>query len=166
MRIYTFPHSILREQSELVLDINDDIQTLIDSMGETMYEANGVGLSAIQVGRPIRLFVYDISYKDKGKNLGVLINPKIVATAGESFHEESCLSVIGLSANIKRSSMVKVSGLDRHGKQIDIETDGLLAICFQHEIDHLDGKLFIDYLSNLKRSIYKRKLQKMKKFSA
>ena len=99
--------------------------------------------------------------RDKGRNLCVLMNPEIIAAEGEIVYDEACLSVIDFSAEVKRHAMVKVRGFDRHGKSVDIEAEGLMAICLQHEIDHLNGKLFIDHISSLKRALYKRKLQKM-----
>ena len=163
MKIYKFPEPVLREQSEPVENIDDEIQSLIDAMGETMYAAPGIGLAANQVGEAIRLLVYDLTPKDKGRNLCVIINPEIVEAEGEIIYDEACLSVIDFSAEVKRHAMVKVRGVDRHGKPVDIEAEGLMAICLQHEIDHLNGKLFIDHISSLKRALYKRRLQKMLK---
>jgi peptide deformylase len=163
MKIYKFPEPVLREQGEPVENIDGDIQNLIDAMGETMYAAPGIGLAANQVGEPIQLLVYDLTPKDKGRDLCVLINPEIVEAEGEIVYDEACLSVIDFSAEVKRHAMVKVRGVDRHGKPVDIEAEGLMAICLQHEIDHLNGKLFIDHISSLKRALYKRRLQKMLK---
>jgi peptide deformylase len=163
MKIYKFPEPVLREQAEPVENIDEKIQKLIDAMGETMYAAPGIGLAANQVGEPIQLLVYDLTPKEKGRSLCVLINPEIVATEGEILHDEACLSVIDFSAEVKRHAMVKVRGIDRHGKPVDVEAEGLMAICLQHEIDHLNGKLFIDHISSLKRALYKRRLKKMLK---
>jgi peptide deformylase len=163
MRIHKFPDPILRKQAEPVENIDGDIQDLIDGMGETMYAAPGIGLAANQVGEPLQLLVYDLTSKDKGRNLCVLINPEIVAAEGEIIYDEACLSVIDFSAEVKRYAMVKVRGLDRHGRPVDVEAEGLMAICLQHEIDHLKGRLFIDHISSLKRALYKRRLQKMLK---
>jgi peptide deformylase len=163
MKIYKFPEPVLRERAEPVENIDGDIQCLIDAMGETMYAAPGIGLAANQVGEPIQLLVYDLTPKDKERNLCVLINPEIVAAEGEILYDEACLSVIDFSAEVKRQAMVKVRGFDRHGKPVDVEAEGLMAICLQHEIDHLNGKLFIDHISSLKRALYKRRLQKMLK---
>jgi peptide deformylase len=163
MKIYKFPEPVLREQAEPVENIDGEIQRLIDAMGETMYAAPGIGLAANQVGEPIQLLVYDLTPKDKGRNLCVLINPEIVAAEGEIIYDEACLSVIDFSAEVKRNASVKVRGFDRHGKPVDVEAEGLMAICLQHEIDHLNGKLFIDHISSLKRALYKRRLQKMLK---
>lgn len=153
----------MREQAEPVENIDEEIQTLIDAMGQTMYSAPGIGLAANQVGEPIQLLVYDLTPKDKERSLCALINPEIVSAEGEILYDEACLSVIDFSAEVKRCAMVKVRGFDRHGKPVDIEADGLMAICLQHEIDHLNGRLFIDHISSLKRALYKRRLQKMLK---
>jgi peptide deformylase len=163
MKIYKFPEPVLREQAEPVENIDEDLQALIDAMGETMYSAPGIGLAANQVGEPIQLIVYDLTPRDKGRNLCVLMNPEIVSAEGEILYDEACLSVIDFSAEVKRHAMVKVRGFDRHGKPVDLEAEGLMAICLQHEIDHLNGKLFIDHISSLKRALYKRRLQKMLK---
>lgn len=163
MKIYKFPEPVLRKQTEPVENIDEEIQKLIDAMGETMYAAPGIGLAANQVGEPIQLLVYDLTPRDKGRNLCVLMNPEIVAAEGEILYDEACLSVIDFSAEVKRHAMVKARGIDRHGKPVDIEAEGLMAICLQHEIDHLNGKLFIDHISSLKRALYKRRLKKMLK---
>jgi len=162
-KIYKFPEPVLRERAEPVENIDDELQRLIDDMGETMYSAPGIGLAANQVGEPIRLLVYDLNARDKGRNLCVLMNPEIVAAEGEIVYDEACLSVVDFSAEVKRHAKVQVRGFDRHGKPVNIEAEGLMAICLQHEIDHLDGKLFIDHISSLKRALYKRRLQKMLK---
>ncbi len=161
MKIYKFPEPVLRKQTEPVENIDEEIQKLIDAMGETMYAAPGIGLAANQVGEPIQLLVYDLTPRDKGRNLCVLMNPEIVAAEGEILYDEACLSVIDFSAEVKRHAMVKVRGIDRNGKPADIEAEGLMAICLQHEIDHLNGKLFIDHISSLKRALYKRRLKKI-----
>jgi peptide deformylase len=163
MKIYKFPEPVLRKQTEPVGNIDEEIQNLIDAMGETMYAAPGIGLAANQVGEPVQLLVYDLTPKDKERNLCVLINPEIVSAEGEIISDEACLSVIDFSAEVKRHAKVKVRGFDRHGKPVDVEAEGLMAICLQHEIDHLNGKLFIDHISSLKRALYKRRLQKLMK---
>jgi peptide deformylase len=163
MKIFTFPESVLLSKSEVVENIDEDIQKLIDSMGATMYAAPGIGLAANQVGNLNRIFVYDLTPKDKGRNLSVLINPEIVQAEGKIEYEEACLSVVDFSSEVTRSAYVKVRGVDRQGKPVDVEAEGLLAICFQHEIDHLNGVLFLDHVSNLKRALYKKKLKKMLK---
>jgi len=165
LKIYTYPDPVLRTPTEEVVDIDEETQKLIDQMAETMYAAPGIGLAANQVGVAKSIVVYDLTPKDKGRNLSVLINPEIVSSEGRIVFDEACLSVIDFSAEVARSAMVKVRGFDRHGRPVDIEAEGLLAICLQHEIDHLKGKLFIDYVSSLKRALYKKKLKKMMKKS-
>ena len=159
----TYPDSILRAKAESVEDINGDIQNLIDDMAETMYTHAGIGLAANQIGELQRIIVYDITPAKAGRNLSVLINPEIVMADGEIFYEESCLSVIEFSAEVVRKVKIKVKGVDRHGNPVDIEAEDLAAICLQHEIDHLNGTLFIDHISSLKRSLYKKKLKKILK---
>ena len=160
MKIFTYPDSILRVKAEQVKNIDEDLQTLIDCMAETMYLAPGVGLAATQVGESTQVLIYDITPKDEGRNLSVLINPEIVLAEGEIVQEEACLSVIDFSAEVARSSKVKVRGVDREGNPVDIEAEDLLARCLQHEIDHLNGNLFIDHISSLKRALYKNKVKK------
>jgi peptide deformylase len=163
MKIYTYPEPVLREQAERVDNIDEEIQKLIECMAETMYAAPGIGLAANQVGELKRILVYDITPKDEGQNLCVLINPEIVECEGSIVYDEACLSVIDFSAEVTRHAMLKARGFDRDGKPVDIEAEGLLAVCLQHEIDHLNGKLFIDHISSLKRALYKKKLKKMMK---
>jgi len=163
MKIYTYPDSVLREEAEPVRKVDDDLLALIDAMGETMYAAPGIGLAANQVGSLQRLLVYDLTPRLDGKDLSVIINPEIIQAEGEIVYDEACLSVIDFSAEVKRHAKVKVRGYDRNEKPVDIEAEGLLAICLQHEIDHLNGKLFIDHVSSLKRALYKKRLQKLLK---
>jgi len=146
-----------------VENIDEDIQQMINSMAETMYAAPGVGLAATQVGESKRILIYDISPKDEGRNLCVLINPEIILAEGEIIYEEACLSVIDFSAEIARNAKVKVRGADRDGKPVEIEAEDLLARCLQHEIDHLNGILIIDHISSLKRSLYRKKMMKILK---
>jgi peptide deformylase len=161
LKIYTYPDPVLRSESRSVENIDENLQKLIDSMAETMYAAPGIGLAAVQVGVPIRLIVYDISSGDGERNPSVLINPEIILSEGSIVYAEACLSVVDYSADVERNARVKVKGIDRHGNPLDIEAEELAAVCLQHEIDHLNGVLFIDHISSLKRSIYKRKLKKM-----
>lgn len=163
MRICTYPESVLRQTATPVENINDDIINLIDRMTVTMYQAPGIGLAANQVGEPIRVVVYDLSDREEGPKPKVLINPEIVTAEGEVVYEESCLSVIDYSAEVRRNSHIKVAGFDRNGNPVDLEAEGLMAICLQHEIDHLNGVLYIDHISNLKRALYKKKLRKILK---
>lgn len=161
MKIYTYPDPVLKLRAEEIQNIDGGIQTLIDNMIWTMYSAPGIGLAANQVGEPSRLIVFDLSPKEEGRNPGVLINPEILLGEDQVVWEEACLSVIDFSAEVSRKARVKVKGFDRHGNPVDIEAEDLLAVCLQHEIDHLDGILFIDHISSLKRSMYKKRLKKM-----
>ena len=161
-KILTYPDKFLRQPTKPVLDIDSVIQEIIDDMADTMYDAPGVGLAAIQVGCDQSILVYDGRPGEVDRSLEVLINPKIVDSEGEILsQEEGCLSVPDFRADLKRASAIVVEGLDREGKLIQIEAEGYLAIVLQHEIDHLNGKLFIDHLSALKRELYKRRVKKM-----
>ncbi|MDY7034843.1 MAG: peptide deformylase [Thermodesulfobacteriota bacterium] len=161
--IITYPNPILRSKAEPVENIDGDIQRLIDRMAETMYVAPGIGLAANQVGERKQILIYDLTPKDKGRNLSVLINPEIVMAEGNIVFEEACLSVVDFAAEVTRRSAIKVRGVDRHGNPLDIEAEDFFATCLQHEIDHLNGILFIDHISGLKRALYKKKLKKMMK---
>lgn len=160
-KIIYLPDPRLRKVSADVTDFDDKLQTLIDDMFETMYEAQGVGLAAPQIGINLQLSVIDV-VGDK-KNQLVIINPKVIEREGEEEFQEGCLSVPGAYDKVKRAKWVKVSALDRYGKPFEIEGDGLLGECLQHEIDHLNGKLFVDLLSPLKRNIARKKLEKYKR---
>jgi peptide deformylase len=162
-RICTYPERVLREIADPVEDIDEEVQALVDCMAETMYAAPGIGLAANQIGVLKRVVVYDLGSREYGRDLKVLINPEIVLAEGETSYEESCLSVIDYSAEVARNANVKVRGVDRNGRPVDVEAEGLLAICLQHEIDHLNGVLYIDHISNLKRALYKKKLKKLMK---
>jgi len=163
MKIYTYPDPILKKYAEPIKDIDDEVQALADKMIEIMYDAPGIGLAANQVGVPKRIIVFELRPREEGRKPSVLINPEIVLSEGEITSEEACLSVLDFSAEVTRKARVKVRGVDRHGKPLDIEAEDLFAICLQHEIDHLNGILFIDHISNLKRSLYKKRLRKMLK---
>jgi peptide deformylase len=159
--IRTLPDTILRQKARDITEINGDLHRLIDDMAETMYAAPGLGLAATQVGRLHRLIVFDVSHRDGGaRDLKVIINPCITQTEGEVTREEGCLSVADFSAEVRRHARVTVKGLDREGKPITITGEGLLAVVLQHEVDHLDGILFIDRISRLKRGLYLRRLKK------
>ena len=162
-RILTYPDTVLRERAEPVTDIDGKIQELIDDMAQTMYHAPGIGLASNQVGEPCRIIIYDTSPKDEPNNLVVLINPEIVEADGIIIDEEGCLSVIDCRADVKRAARVTVAGVDREGNPITLKKEGLDAVVLQHEIDHLNGVLFIDHISALKRELYKRKLKKLLK---
>src|SRR3974377_1544282 len=159
-QVRTYPDVVLKTRAEEVTDFNGDLQLLIDDMGATMYGAPGLGLAANQVGELRRIIVFDVSPKEGPRDLQVIINPCITACEGELLHNEGCLSVLDYSAEVRRNSRVCVSGVDRHGKPITVEAEGLKAVVLQHEIDHLDGILFIDRISRLKRGLYLRRLKK------
>jgi len=162
--ILTEPNEILRKKSLLVDQVDGDIQKLMDDMLETMYLAPGIGLAAIQVGVPKRVIVLDIARKDEPKNPLYFINPEIITKSKDSLaYEEGCLSVPGQFAEITRSSNCYIKYLDYYGQPQELKTEGLLATCIQHEIDHLEGILFIDYLSKLKKTMIVKKLSKEKK---
>jgi len=163
MKIHTYPDPVLRAEAEPVESIDEKTQILIDRMIDIMYAAPGIGLAANQVGELKRVIVFDVKPKEERRNPLVLINPEIVLSEGTTSYEESCLSVIDFSAEITRSAHVQAKGVDRHGKPVDIEAEDLLAICLQHEIDHLNGTLYIDHISSLKRALYKKKLKKLLK---
>jgi peptide deformylase len=158
--ICTFPDPVLKTRAEEVTDINGDLQQLIDDMGATMYGAPGLGLAANQVGVLRRVIVFDVSSKEGPRDLQVIINPCITECEGELIHNEGCLSVLDYSADVRRSSRICVTGVDRHGKPVSLEAEGLKAVVLQHEIDHLNGILFIDRISSLKRGLYVRRLKK------
>ena len=161
--ILTFPSPVLKKTAVDVADIDGRVNQLAEDMVETMYAAPGVGLAAPQVGVSQRMIVLDVDTENSGKNLLKLINPVIAERRGEVLWEEGCLSVVDFTAEVKRSAEVLVRAWTPDQKEIEIEADGLLAVALQHEIDHLDGKLFIDRLSSLKRDLYKRKLKKMQR---
>lgn len=139
-------------------------QTLFDDMFQTMYEAPGIGLAASQVDVHKRFMVIDVT-EDHSRPL-VFVNPRITARQGEQVYQEGCLSVPGIYADVTRSDTITVEALDRHGQPFSLEADGVLAVCVQHEMDHLDGKLFVDYLSPLKREMVRKKLLKAKRSAA
>ena len=162
--ILTYPDKRLRNKAAPVEVVDDDVQNIIADMADTMYNAPGMGLAAVQVGIDKRIIIYDISGPENEPKLGVLINPVIVESEGTQLSEsEGCLSVPDFRSDVKRFERVKVEALGRNGQPVHIETDGLYAIVLQHEIDHLDGVLFIDKISALKREMYKRKVKKQMK---
>lgn len=159
--IVTFPDKFLKQKTRSIENIDGALQTLIDNMGNTMYRAPGIGLAAIQVGVDKSLLVYDINPPEDGHRLNVLINPKIISQEGEILSEnEGCLSVPDFRADVKRAARILVEAVDRDGNPQKIEAEGLLAIVLQHEIDHLNGTLFIDHVSALKRKMYSRRVAK------
>ena len=158
------PNKILREKSLKVEQVDKDLQTLMDDMLETMYAAPGIGLAAIQVGVPKRVIVLDLAKKDSPKNPMFFVNPEIIEKSKiNSTYEEGCLSVPGQFAEIDRPDKCYIKYLDYHGQPQEIRAEGMLATCIQHEMDHLEGILFIDYLSKLKKSMIVKKLSKHKK---
>jgi len=160
-KIIYLPDPRLRLITEPVTTFDEQLQTLIDDMFDTMYDARGVGLAAPQIGINLRLSVIDV-IGDK-KNQLVLINPEIIASEGRAEYQEGCLSVPGAYDTVFRAEKVRVAAIDRHGKPFEMEGDGLLGECFQHEIDHLNGKLFVDLLSPIKRAMARKKLDKYKR---
>ena len=160
LNILHFPDPKLRQKAEPVGEVNDEIRTLIDDMFETMYEAPGIGLAAVQVNVLKRVITIDIS-EAKDQPLS-FINPEIVQSSGKEDMEEGCLSVPGIYEMVSRAEKVTVRYLDRDGKTVELEAEGLLAVCIQHEIDHLDGKLFVDYLSEMKRKRIRKKMEKLR----
>ena len=172
-RILIEPNKILREKSSFVEKVDEDLQHLMDDMLETMYAAPGIGLAAIQVGVPKRVIVLDIGWRDKlkstndkqveRKNPLYFVNPEIITKSkNNSTYEEGCLSVPGQFAEIDRPDKCHVKYLDYYGQPKEIVAEGMLATCIQHEMDHLEGILFIDYLSKLKKSMIVKKLAKQK----
>jgi len=161
------PDPLLRQASKPVEQIDTEIQRLADDMLETMYDAPGIGLAAIQIGVPRRMLVIDVAREGEEKKPLVFINPEIVASSDErSVYEEGCLSIPDYYAEVERPARVTVKHLDRDGKEQLTEADGLLATCVQHEIDHLNGVLFIDYISRLKRDMVIKKFTKAAKSKA
>jgi peptide deformylase len=160
LNIRTYPDQALLQTAETVKDVDDSIRKLLDDMAETMYAAPGVGLAAPQVGVPLRAIVVDASPRVEGEHLIKLVNPVVTFEEGKAVCEEGCLSVPGYSENVTRAAKVVVEGYDEHGKPVKIETDTFLATVLQHEIDHLNGVLFIDHIGRLKRDMIRRKLRK------
>jgi peptide deformylase len=159
--ILILPEKKLRLKSELVKSIDKPLRALVDDMFETMYEAPGIGLAAIQIGEPLRLITMDVAKKDDPKEPRVFINPEIVWSSDEtSAYEEGCLSIPEYYEEVARPAAIKVKYLDLDGKEHELAADGLLATCIQHEIDHINGILFIDHISKLKRAMVMKKFAK------
>jgi peptide deformylase len=158
--ILTYPNPELKKKSVPVTIINDSIRELVRDMAETMYDAPGIGLAAPQIGIHQRIIIIDVAGKNEPPDLIVAINPVIVYAEGEAFEEEGCLSVPDYAANVRRHDRVIVKALDLEGVERTWKAEELLAIAFQHEIDHLDGILFVDHLSALKRELFQRKVRK------
>ena len=161
LNILHFPDPKLRTVAKPVTEFDDNLRQLVADMFETMYEAPGIGLAATQVDRHIRLLVMDVS--ENGDNPRCLINPEIIAAEGEEEMDEGCLSVPGFYETVKRAERIRVRAQNPQGETREFEANGLEAVCIQHEMDHLDGKLFVDYISTLKRNRIRNKLLKLKK---
>lgn len=156
--ILFYPDSLLRRTAAGVQNVDGAVAKLVDDMFETMYEAPGIGLAATQVNVHQRVVVIDVS--EENDTPLTLINPQILHSEGASTMQEGCLSIPGVYENVKRPSDIRIAAIDREGNPFEMDADGLLAVCIQHEIDHLDGKLFVDYLSILKRNRIRKRMEK------
>ncbi len=163
LEILKYPHATLKKRCREVEKIDEEIKSLIDNMKETMYQANGVGLAACQVGVPQRVIVLDVGPIDPRHSFFAMINPEIISEEGELDHEEGCLSVPDCFEKVKRKEKIRVRGISEEGKEVEVAVEGILAFALQHEIDHLNGILILDRLSQLKRQIYRSKVKKEKK---
>lgn len=163
LEILKYPHPLLKKRCEKVDRIDGEVKKLIRDMTETMYQANGIGLAACQVGVSRRVIVVDVGPIDPEKESFAMINPEIISEEGEIEHEEGCLSVPDCSEKLKRKEKVLIRGFSPAGKEIEISAEGILAIAIQHEIDHINGVLILDRISRLKREIYRNKLRKEKR---
>ena len=161
LEILHFPDSRLRKKAKAVAQVDERVRQAVDDMFETMYAAPGIGLAATQVNFQEKIIVIDIS-KEKNQPL-CLINPEILVREGEEEMEEGCLSVPGFYETVRRADRIRVRALDREGRKFEMSAEGLLAVCIQHEMDHLEGKLFVDYISPLKRERIRKKLEKQKR---
>ena len=167
LKLLTYPNPTLRTKSEPVTKFDKNLEKMLDDMVETMYSQDGIGLAAIQVGRPIRAIVLDVSQKDKAEpGLIKLINPEIVEFEEETTYNEGCLSVPDINESVVRHKNIKLKAHNEKGEECIIDASGLFSVCLQHELDHLDGILFIDRLSRLKRELLKSKLKKLEKGKA
>ncbi|MCC9003801.1 MAG: peptide deformylase [Candidatus Competibacter sp.] len=164
LTVLHYPDPQLRKPGSAVETVDDSVRTLVDDMLETMYAAPGIGLAATQVNVQKRVVVMDLS-EEKNQPL-VFINPTLIEREGQCESEEGCLSVPGFYETVQRAERVRVSALDRDGEPFELDAGGLLAVCIQHEIDHLNGKLFVDYLSALKRDRIRKKLEKQARLEA
>jgi peptide deformylase len=158
--IIKYPDPLLRKKARPITEFNAELKELVADMAETMYAAPGVGLAANQIGVLLQIVVIDVSPKEDKTKLIPLINPEILEGEGSVIDEEGCLSVVDYAANVERFSLIKVCARDLEGRKIEFEADGWFARVIQHEVDHLEGKLFIDHLSSLKRALYKKKRRK------
>jgi peptide deformylase len=160
--ILIWPDPVLKKPAAPVAKVDQEIRNLLDDMAETMYAADGVGLAAPQVGESKRIVVIDTSPRQEGQKLLHLVNPRIVKTEGETVYTEGCLSVPGEAEEVERAAKVWVEAIDRDGNAFEVVGEGLLAIALQHELDHLDGILFVDHLSSLKRELIRKRMKKLK----
>ena len=158
LEILRYPDPRLYTRAAAVSEVNDDIRRLVDDMAETMYAAPGIGLAATQVDRHIKLIIVDIS--EDQSELQVFVNPELRASEGDAEHEEGCLSVPGIYDKVRRAEWIRVRALGLDGQPFELEATGLLAVCIQHEMDHLLGKVFVQYLSPLKQTRIRNKLKK------
>jgi peptide deformylase len=164
LKLYEYPHPVLRQKAEKVAVVDDDLRKVLDDMLETMYVSNGCGLAAPQVGLKQRMVVIDIAHEDEEPQPLYMVNPEIVwHSEDKELNEEGCLSLPGQRAEVERPTSVKVRYTDYHGKDCALLAEGFLAIAVQHELDHLDGVLYIDHLSRLKRQMLLKKLDKFRK---
>ena len=168
--IVLYPDPVLKKVASPVEEVNEEMRTLLADMAETMYEAPGIGLAAPQIGKSIRAIVVDVGGSDdceccepKERALLKLVNPEIVASSGKASGEEGCLSIPDVRELVERAEQITVEALDENGEKVTVEADGLLSVCLQHEIDHLDGVLFIDKISRLKKELIRGKLKKLSK---
>ena len=161
LEILEYPDPRLRTVAKPVAVFDEELSSLIDEMLETMYAANGIGLAATQVNQHICLLVLDVS--DERNQPKIYLNIEIISRQGEQVCEEGCLSVPGIYANIKRADQIRIKAKDRHGIEFEEDAEGLHAVCLQHEKDHLEGRLFVDYLSPLKRRMLRKKIEKSRK---
>jgi len=164
LEVLHFPDARLRTVAKPVSDVDDAIKSLTRDMLDTMYDEEGIGLAATQVNRHIRVIVMDLS-EDRNSPM-VFINPEVIEADGHQMYEEACLSVPGAKAGVQRANHVIVKALNQNGEEFTWEADGLAAVCIQHEMDHLNGKLFVDYLSSMKRQRIRTKLEKQHKAQA
>jgi peptide deformylase len=163
-RIVYYPNDVLAAKAPDVANIDGEVASLLDDMAETMYYSNGIGLAAPQVAVSQRIITVDVSSpEDRGRGLLQLVNPRIVETHGEDRMEEGCLSFPGIAAEVTRPAEILVRAWNREGKEVEITASGLLAVCLQHEIDHLDGVTFVDHLTGLKRKLVLREYQRAMK---
>jgi peptide deformylase len=160
LRIVEFPEPVLKEVARPVDAVDEEVRALLRDMADTMYDAPGIGLAAPQVGISRRIIVVDVDWRENDRNPKGYINPVIVHAEGSMKFEEGCLSVPAYQSEVERASRVVLRALDPTGKPVEVKAEGILAVCFQHEIDHLNGMLFIDRVSRLKRSLYVKRRKK------